>query len=475
MQRFNQFLLDSFMTRTGPAGRVDDVLAWMKERNNAVNVNVHLTDFSALKNWRFNSETGDLEHFSGKFFAIRGLDVKVEGCSGMRSHWQQPIIDQAEVGFLGIIARKIKGTICFLLQAKIEPGNINNVQLSPTLQATRSNYTQVHCGNPPKYLEYFKQARRYRILVDQLQSEQGGRFLHKRNRNIILEISDEIPVYDDFIWLTLGQIKELMGFDNIINMDTRTVFSGLFMGIGDEDGSNKYEADGKYILSPRGMNIWDSLWHRKGMFSLNEILSWLAELKSRYSLQVNTIPLKSISEWNIGNNEIFRDDRLFFRVIGAEITIENREVRSWCQPLVQPEQEGICVLFMKEINGVVHFLVQAKLECGNLDVVEFAPTIQCLTGNYQDEKIHKPPFLEYALSACPEQILFDVYQSEEGGRFYREQNRNMLIAVNDDLDEEIPDNYCWMTLGQLQEFLRFNNYLNIQMRSLLAALDLVKL
>ena len=28
-----------------------------------------------------------------------------------------------------------------------------------------------------------------------------------------------------------------------------------------------------------------------------------------------------------------------------------------------------------------------------------------------------------------------------------------------------------MTLGQMREFLRFNNYLNIQARSLLSALD----
>jgi oxidase EvaA len=34
----------------------------------------------------------------------------------------------------------------------------------------------------------------------------------------------------------------------------------------------------------------------------------------------------------------------------------------------------------------------------------------------------------------------------------------------------VPENFCWLTLGQLKEFLRFNNYLNIQARSLIAAL-----
>ena len=62
-------------------------------------------------------------------------------------------------------------------------------------------------------------------------------------------------------------------------------------------------------------------------------------------------------------------------------------------------------------------------------------------------------------------------QSEEGGRFYREQNRNMIVVAGEDFDtEDIPDNFTWMTLYQINELLRYNNIFNIQARSLLAAL-----
>ena len=88
------------------------------------------------------------------------------------------------------------------MQAKIEPGNINAVQLSPTLQATKSNYTQVHKGNLPNYLEYFLDDRTdVTVLLDQLQSEQGARFFKKRNRNIIIEVTSDIEVKEDFCWL----------------------------------------------------------------------------------------------------------------------------------------------------------------------------------------------------------------------------------------------------------------------------------
>ena len=89
----------------------------------------------------------------------------------------------------------------------MEPGNVNIIQLSPTVQATKSNYTKVHNGKQPEYLEYFTTSSKSRILIDQLQTEQGARFLKKRNRNMIVEVFGEITLSPDFIWLTLGSDK----------------------------------------------------------------------------------------------------------------------------------------------------------------------------------------------------------------------------------------------------------------------------
>ncbi|MPN50659.1 hypothetical protein SDC9_198291 [bioreactor metagenome] len=64
-------------------------------------------------------------------------------------------------------------------------------------------------------------------------------------------------------------------------------------------------------------------------------------------------------------------------------------------------------------------------------------------------------------------------QSEEGGRFYHEQNRNMIVEAGDDFPDELPERYTWMTLGQINEFMRYNNFLNIQARSILAAIKYI--
>jgi len=459
-QEMDMPLLRSLLTTSNPFNSTEEILKWIRRRNEEVSVTVKTIDFRDMAGWHFNGETGDLCHDSGKFFSIVGLDVFAD--SGRPQHWMQPIINQPEVGYLGIICKELDGVLYFLLQAKIEPGNVNCVQLSPTLQATRSNYTQVHGGKKPAYLDYFKNANSNSVILDQLQSEQGARFLRKRNRNIIIKVDEDIEVLEDFRWMTLGQIKRLMRTDNMVNMDTRTVLSGL-----------RFEAREFMTLNPTALGeaLLSSERVLSGVNSIDGILHRLSELKSKYQLVVNRCSLSDVTEWETRADEIARADRRFFRIIGADVEISNREVARWCQPLVQPMQEGLCVLFAKRIGGVLHFLMQAKVECGNFDVVELAPTIQCLTGDYKFPFGYVPRFLDEFLSGCAGKVIFDTRQSEEGGRFYHEQNRNVICLVNDVVSEVPPENFIWLTLGQIKEFLRFNNYLNIQVRSLISALE----
>ena len=139
--------------------------------------------------------------------------------------------------------------------------------------------------------------------------------------------------------------------------------------------------------------------------------------------------------------------------------------------MVKPSQEGLVAFIVRPIDGVYHFLVQAKLEAGNFDIIELAPTVQCLTGNYRTgHNEYSVPYINEILSAEKSCILLDVMQSEEGGRFFNEQNRNMIVDVGIDFPLEVDENYYWMTLNQLLRLIEFNNYLNIASRSLISAI-----
>jgi oxidase EvaA len=452
-----------------PNGKVS---SWLQERRVAVGASVSQIPLRNMRKWKCSTETGNIVHDSGKFFSIVGIRVETDW--GHVRNWEQPVIDQPEIGYLGLLSRKFDGVLHLLVQAKIEPGNINVVQISPTLQATKSNYSRVHRGARPRYLEYFNGERRCSLLLDQLQSEQGARFLRKRNRNMIVELqeAEHLDVHPDFIWMTIGQIKHFMRQDNVVNMDTRTVLSGISYGT--------YAAEtleGLFTLKSthrqQKLMLTSALVASNALHTFRRIISWITDLKSRYELSVERMGLHQISDWAEIDGEIRRPDGKYFSVIGVNVTIESREVVNWDQPMIKPAQEGLIAFIVRPINGSYHFLVQAKLEAGNFDILELAPTVQCLTGNYRTgSNEYSIKYISDVLDAPRNRVLFDTMQSEEGGRFFHEQNRNMIVEVDESFPLEVDEKYCWMTLNQLLRFIEFNNYLNIAARSLLAAITL---
>lgn len=451
----------------------DQILGWMKSQNEEVVSNIMQIPISELRGWSYRDDR--IRHNSGKFFSIDGIHIRTNYRN--TPEWDQPIINQPEIGFLGFIVKKFNGVLHFLLQAKIEPGNLNIVQLSPTLQATRSNYTRVHGGKAPTYLEYFNGEKDVLILVDQLQSEQGARFLHKRNRNIIVEVGEdeELEVKEGYIWASLGQIKELLRYPNVVNMDSRTVISCINFGSYSEHSLRLLDAvkrmNGIHSSKPDSF-LYSVLSGDNHLNELQDIIQWITSLKFKYELDVTPIGISKMQNWVYDGKTIHHESGKYFDVMGCRVEIGNREVVSWDQPMVRSAQEGLMGFIVKKINGIYHFLVQAKLESGNFDIVEMAPTVQCLTGNYRKGKNeYTIPYLEQILNAPKDKIWYSSYQSEEGGRFFQEQNLNIIVEVGEEFPIEVEENYCWLTLNQMLSFVTYNNYLNIAARSLLSAIS----
>lgn len=428
----------------------NEFLKLFNERKNINYFNVIEIPFSKLDQWKFTKTRGDSEidsliHNSNKFFKIEGIRIKTNYGNALK--WDQPIINQHEIGILGIITKMFDNTRYYLMQAKMEPGCINTLQLSPTVQATKSNFSQVHMGKLPNYLEYFIDRSKSKIIIDQLQSEQGGRFLRKRNRNIVVEVKEDLPILNDFFWLTLDEIKNLMRVDNFVNMDTRSVISTIPLTLlpGEDD---------------------------KSYFSTNKILSWYIDQKVKYEFEVEKIPLSTLKGWDITDREIKPLNADYFSIIAVEVEAVNREVKSWTQPMIKDLNIGLMGFIIKEINGIKHFLVQTKVMPGTMDIIDLSPSISCSNFKNLIGTDKQPLFLEYFVDSQRFKVHLDVIQSEEGGRFYHLQNRNMIIEIPEDEEIEIPDNYMWITYNQMAQFIPKSMF-NIESRSLIAAINFI--
>jgi oxidase EvaA len=471
LNTFGDDLLTSALSKNG-INTMDEYSKWFDARYEANDYSVTKIPVDDIDGWHIESETGNIRHKSGKFFSIQGLRTSTN--FGNTAEWCQPIINQPEIGILGFITQRIDGVLHFLVQAKMEPGNVNLLQISPTLQATKSNYTTVHGGKKPSYLEYFLDNPRAHIVSDQLQSEQGSRFLRKRNRNIIIRIEedDEIEVLPDFYWLTLGQISELLRQDNIINMDSRTVLSNIGFNPVNTDFSGLYcDLD----IAPFNRRLLDSFCapDSRSLNRFNKILSWFTNLKTLYEVSTELVPLNHLNDWHLSDGEIKHKHSRYFSVIGISVQASNREVGSWQQPLIESAKGGIISFVCQMKNDVLHFLVQARVEPGNFDIIELAPTLQFTPTNYEGPDARQlPPFHDLVVNASPEEVRFDHLQSEEGGRFYHDQNRYQVIEIPENRNPgELPENYTWMTLNQIKRLIKYNNYFNIEARGLLSCLN----
>lgn len=460
-------LLRSAVTLRGIHSEAE-VLAWLALRADAHRYSVQQIPLEGMRNWAVDPVTGDITHSSGKFFSITGLQVEITGPTPRR--WSQPILVQREVGILGFIGKRVGSVLHLLVQAKMEPGNINLVQLSPTLQATRSNFSQVHGGRRPPFMEYFVEPGRGITLVDQLQSEQGSKYLRKRNRNVIVQIADdELPaVPEDFLWVTLGQLHQLAQHPNLLHLDCRSILGGL--SFRHCDGDLDREAKTSFASSARdSLSCPDD----KAENTLAVVLGWLAKAKIETELATKLVPLRAVQGWHLRNGVIEHELGRFFRVVGVDVHAASREVPSWRQPLIASVEGGVIGLIAQQRQGVVHFLIQARVEPGLIDAIELAPTVQYAPANYGPPLTTEfPPYTEFFDRALPEQLRLDTVLSDEGGRFYHARARHVVIEIASTDHVAVRPSHCWMTLAQLHECARFSSVLNIELRSILSCISL---
>jgi oxidase EvaA len=300
--------------------------------------------------------------------------------------------------------------------------------------------------------------------LDQLLTEHGTWYLHKRNRNMIVEVpeDEDVPVAEDFAWLTLGQLRCQLQRGGRVNMNARTVLSGISYARAD-----RHPADDAFRGS-FNQQVVESHTVGDGDAEVAAALTWLIDQKAKYTLDVRRIPLDDMDEWVRSRDMIrHRDDR-HFRIVGMSVTATSREVSAWSQPMLEPTPGNVVALLCQRQSGALKVLVQAMVQPGLIDRLELAATVHLSPGSYTGPE-DRPPLSAY-VDAPESWIRMNASQSEDGGRFLHADTTHLIVEAPEDHVVEAPDNYRWMTLGLLSRLIRSGYYVNIEARSLIACL-----
>ena len=186
---------------------------------------------------------------------------------------------------------------------------------------------------------------------------------------------------------------------------------------------------------------------------------------------VTKVPLNQLVDWKIDDYGIVCKKNADFMVRYYDIEISGREVRNWMQPLFKAIGMATFGLITKRENGIRKFLVKIKPEIGSFDRVEIGPSVQWEPTHYIYDDNEVDTIFRKAIETS-KGVLNNVILSEEGGRFYHEQNHNYIIEIKPEELIDLPNEYIWTDYSALNYLIQFNNCLNIQLRNLIALLDI---
>jgi len=382
---------------------------------------------------------GALQHRSKGFFSIVGATFEAAEKTHHRLMLYQP-----QAAITGLLYTVMEGEAFFLIQARAEPGCVDEVQFGPTIQSTPANYMRLHGGTTSPYAYAFiAYDPRVRIVGDTTQSDLGERYLMKSKRLVVAEYQGEIATEPGFVWASASAISEALTRSTFLNIDLRSL---LALTPWTMRGSGK-------SLYPASKRAQKSL-HRPVRSDVMGAI--FAKLKPRMtsvgSTPLDQLPNWSIDEWGIHETE----PRQGFSVEFYRVQTAFREVSTWSQPLINSHGRGYCGLACRESAEGIEMQVRIIEESGLALGYGIGPSILNYPGTADKSE---PASAEHMTS------LVLTIESDEGGRFFKDESIYELFMTTDANTSTNP-NSAWINLAELKLLLNTSNVCTIQLRNL---------
>ncbi len=239
-------------------------------------------------------------------------------------------------------------------------------------------------------------------------------------------------------------------------------------------------AAGVAVPSPRVETQFESLRDWSLMHTLEDVKSWFEQQRNDCPMLVEDLPMNEARGWTIDpqTGNVAHESGEFFTVHGIRISHSgSREVggQGWDQPILEQVgyDGGLLGILRKRLRGVPHYLIEAKAEPGNYQIIQMSPTLQATFSNLKRAHAgRKPRFAEYF--EHPEDnegsVLYRQWLSEDGGRLHNKRNLGMLVEVPESRQIEVPEGFIWMSMYQIKACLLENAWVNPHIRGIISHL-----
>lgn len=194
------------------------------------------------------------------------------------------------------------------------------------------------------------------------------------------------------------------------------------------------------------------------------VLDWLEIKRSNTSVVSSEIPWRNSEEWLLNDGYFCHITGGFFSLCGINVKSKFLSLNHISQPIIDQPEIGILGFIVQRKKDSYDWLLQAKAEPGNVGISQIAPSVQATYSNYTQKHGGKAtPYLKHFIGKNIH-IYSNSLQSEQGTKFLRKFNRNMVCSASPD---KITENHEWFNASYVQQLLKTDYSLNTDARSVI--------
>ena len=194
----------------------------------------------------------------------------------------------------------------------------------------------------------------------------------------------------------------------------------------------------------------------------------LKKLSKKINIKRNQITFERLKGWKITKHSIYDTNKDKFSIFFINVFANLREVKKWEQPIISDHFSSFNGFLITNINDTKHYLLKIISEPG-FDKPIFTSTIFEKNFLFKSKKNIKFKSF-FNKSTCS----MDIINSDEGGRFFKNQTRNMICEIKNYKKIELNENYVWASHNQIIDLIN-QNKMTIEARNLFACCNIDKI